>query len=168
MQDAGAALGLQHTCVAQPPSHPEHPAATSTMRLKLAPTGRALEHDRMIRASLERRHHLQCNDLSLSKCATMVVEYDGEKWGSETGEGASTQNWSDSTCPEEKNQDAGSAGLCPGPAAWLRSNCLERHKRLKGSHVPTPPESYKQQENTQIKGKKSLLHVFNSMCCECE
>lgn len=79
MQDAGAALGLQHTCVAQPPSHPEHPAATSTMRLKLAPTGRALEHDRMIRASLERRHHLQCNDLSLSKCATMVVEYDGEK-----------------------------------------------------------------------------------------
>lgn len=47
----------------------------------------------------------------------MVVEYDGEKRGSETGEGASTQNWSDSTCPEEKNQDAGSAGLCPGPAA---------------------------------------------------
>lgn len=69
------------THLAQPPSHPEHPAATSSMRLKLAPTGRALEHDRMIRASLERRHHLQRNDFSssLSKCAITVVEYDGGK-----------------------------------------------------------------------------------------
>lgn len=48
--------------MAQAPSHPKHPAATSTMRLKLAPTGRALEHDRMIRACLERRHHLKRND----------------------------------------------------------------------------------------------------------
>lgn len=62
VQDAGAALGLQHTCMAQAPSHPKHPAATSTMRLNLAATGRALEHDRMIRACLERRHHLQRND----------------------------------------------------------------------------------------------------------
>lgn len=43
---------------------PKHCAATSTTRLKLVATGRAPEYDGMIKASLERRHHVQRNDFT--------------------------------------------------------------------------------------------------------